>query len=276
MSAGRPVIDWDAAYANAPAIPQSERWPAAWAEPAAAFRDSASERVTLDLPYGESERERFDLVAPAGEAAGLVVFIHGGFWMKLDKSFWTHLAAGPLAAGWAVALPSYPLAPEARISGITDAIGRAVSAAAERVAGPIRLIGHSAGGHLATRMITETTPLAPAIVARIARVVSVSGLHDLRPLMNTAMNLTLGLDAAEARAESPALLDPVGDASVLAWVGGAELPDFRTQNALLALIWGGLGRRVEAVEEPGRHHFDVLDSLAAAEGALCEALLRDG
>jgi arylformamidase len=55
---------------------------------------------------------------PKGTPKGLVVFVHGGFWMKLDKSFWSHLAAGPLAHGHAVAMPSYTLCPDIRISGI--------------------------------------------------------------------------------------------------------------------------------------------------------------
>src|SRR3546814_5563195 len=48
--------------------------------------------------------------------AGLAVFVHGGYWMAFDKSSWSHLAAGAVARGWAVALPSYTLCPEARIS----------------------------------------------------------------------------------------------------------------------------------------------------------------
>src|SRR5690606_18256907 len=33
------IDEWDDAYANGPNIPQGERWPAAWAELAQAFRD---------------------------------------------------------------------------------------------------------------------------------------------------------------------------------------------------------------------------------------------
>ena len=35
------------------------------------------------------------------------------------------------------------------------------------IAGPIHLTGHSAGGHLATRMISATSPLSEALRSRI-------------------------------------------------------------------------------------------------------------
>ncbi|MEO1612352.1 MAG: alpha/beta hydrolase, partial [Pseudomonadota bacterium] len=187
-------------------------------------------------------------------------------------SYWSHLAAGPLARGWAVALPSYTLAPAARISEITREIGAAIEVAAARVEGPIRLTGHSAGGHLASRMVCEDAPLAPEVAARVERVVSISGLHDLRPLLKTEMNADFRLDQAEAAAESPALLAPRPGARVTCWVGADERPEFVRQNALLANVWSGLGADMDAHEAPGEHHFNVIDGLADPNAPLCKAL----
>ncbi|MGO4836577.1 alpha/beta hydrolase, partial [Rhizobiaceae sp. 2RAB30] len=109
----RRIDDWDDAYTNGGHIAGGERWPAAWVEPARAFRDElfSAGRAKLDLSYGNGERNRFDLFLPEAQAKGLVVFVHGGYWLRLDKSFWSHLAAGPLASGYAVAMPSYTLCP---------------------------------------------------------------------------------------------------------------------------------------------------------------------
>ena len=87
------------------------------------------------------------------------------------------------------------------------------------------------------------------------------------------MNARLRLDAQEAAAESPALLEPIDRARVTCWVGGAERAEFRRQNALLANIWTGLGARTFAWEAPERHHFNVLDDLADPGSALVAALL---
>lgn len=267
------IDDWDDAYANGEYIEGADAFPPRWEAAAAAFRESLGERAGIDRSYGAGPRNRFDLFAPQTPPIGLVVFVHGGYWRRFDKSIWSHLAAGPLERGWAVAMPSYTLAPAARISAITVEVARAVQAAASRVAGPIRLIGHSAGGHLVSRMICDPTPLPSGIAARIEKVVSLSGVHDLRPLLRTKINDDLKLDAAEAAAESPALLKPREGAEVVCWVGADERPEFVRQNALLANVWTGLGATTACVEDEGRHHFDVIEGLEEAESGLTNALL---
>ncbi|MFC3074548.1 alpha/beta hydrolase [Shinella pollutisoli] len=261
---GYRVADWDDAYDNGGNIPRGERWPAAWIEPARLFRErlAAAGRARLDRAYGPAERNRLDLFLPEGSPRGLVVFVHGGFWLRLDRSYWSHLAEGPLAHGLAVAMPSYTLCPEIRIAGIVREIAAAIGTAADEVAGPILLAGHSAGGHLVTRMVSAPSPLAEPVRARIRHVLSLSGLHDLRPLMNTAMNERLRIDEAEAVAESPALLRPSGDVRLTSWAGAAERAEFLRQNALLANVWTGLGATTTTVEEPDRHHFNIVDGLA--------------
>jgi acetyl esterase/lipase len=269
------IIDWTNAYANAPNIPGGDRWPAAWVQPAQAYRDAlqAGGRATLDIGYGEGARNRFDLFRPEDRPKGLVVFVHGGFWKALDKSFWSHLARGPVERGYAVAMPSYTLCPAVRIAEITREVGAAVARAAAMVEGPLFLTGHSAGGHLVTRMISSTSPLPADVQARISHTISISGLHDLRPLMKAAMNAELRIDEEEALAESPALLGPMPDARVTCWVGSAERPEFVRQNALLANVWIGLGAKTCVIEEPGRHHFDVIDGLADPDHQLTRSLL---
>ncbi|RWC92066.1 MAG: alpha/beta hydrolase [Mesorhizobium sp.] len=271
------IADWDNAYANGANIAGSDRWPAAWAEPAQAFRDalSAQGRARIDIAYGDRPRNRFDLFLPKAAPRGLVVFIHGGYWMETDKSLWSHLAGGAVDSGFAVAMPSYTQCPDIRIAGIVTEIGTAISRAAAMVDGPLILTGHSAGGHLASRMVTVTTPLAAGIARRIRHVVSISGLHDLRPLMRTDMNATLKIDEHEAQMESPALLRPLDGVRITCWAGGGERSEFLRQNALLANIWTGLGAITNAVVEPDRHHYDVVDGLANPAHALTRTLISE-
>ncbi|MCV9999280.1 alpha/beta hydrolase [Pararhizobium sp. YC-54] len=269
------VRDWDNAYANGPNIAGGERWPEAWIAPATSFRDAlhGAGRAKLNVSYGERPRNVLDIFLPQNAPRGLVTFVHGGFWMRLDKSYWSHLAAGAVEQGYAVAMPSYTLCPESRVRDITNEVALAVAKAATLFTGPIHLVGHSAGGHLVTRMITTTSPLPIEVLHRVQKVVSISGVHDLRPLMNTAMNATLSIDAAEANTESPALLTPVAKARLCCWVGGAEREEFLRQNALLANIWQGLGASTAAVVEPDKHHFNIIDGLMDPAHPLTRALL---
>lgn len=271
----RRVPDWDDAYANSANIAGSDRWPGLWIDAAAVFRDarSAAGKAKLDVAYGERPRNRLDLFLPDGTPKGLVVFIHGGYWKAFEKSEWSHLAAGSIDSGYAVAMPTYTLCPDIRIAGIVREVAAGIEAAARLVEGPVMLTGHSAGGHLATRMICADAPLAKAVQARIRNVVSISGLHDLRPMMNTTMNETLRLDEAEAIAESPALLRPMENARVTCWAGGGERHEFLRQNALLANVWTGLGATTACVVEPDRHHYSIVDGLVDAGHALTRTLL---
>jgi arylformamidase len=269
------LSDYDDAYANGPNIARAESWVTKWTAAAAAFRETLPiQRQKLGIAYGQSsQRQNFDLFLPLAEPRGLVVFIHGGYWLRNDNSLWSHLSAGPLARGYAVAMPTYRLCPEVRIGEIVHDIADAIEAASALVAGPLTLTGHSAGGHLASRMICFGTPLESATLARVARVVSISGVHDLRPLLHTTMREPLRLDEEEARRESPALLEPAPDAKLVCWVGGAERAEFRRQNALLANIWTGLGASTSAYEAPDKHHFSVVDELEDPASGLVAALL---
>jgi acetyl esterase/lipase len=271
------ITDWDVAYTNGAYVVGGDRWPAAWVEPAQAFRDSlaASGRAKLDLAYGPRPRNRFDLFLPSEKPKGLLVFVHGGYWLALDKSYSSHLATGAVASGYAVAMPSYTLCPEIRITAIAKEIAAAIGAAAEMIDGPLILTGHSAGGQLAARMVTITSPLPAPVKTRIRHVVSISGLHDLRPIMKRTMNQQLSIDAAEAMAESPALLEPIDNLRLTCWVGGAERSEFVRQNALLANIWTGLGAATATVVEPDRNHFTILDGLADPTHPLTRTLLSD-
>jgi acetyl esterase/lipase len=250
------VDDWDDAYANRPYIPGAQAYIDGWPAAGAAFRATREGRMRLGLPYGPHERQRFDLFLPDADPVGLLVFVHGGYWMFFHRDHWSQLAAGALAHGFAVAMPSYRICPEVRVGDIVQDVAAAVVKASEVVAGPIRLAGHSAGGQLAARMISQPSPLPDEVLKRISGVTSISGLHDLGPLRRTAMNDTLRIDEAEVAAESPVRLRPVEGIATHFWVGALERPEFLRQTAMMGEAWGA-----ETTVEPGRHHFDIVDGL---------------
>lgn len=288
-----PIGDPDDAYANAAHVAASAAIVSRWPMRARAFRErlGAEGRARLDARYGEAPRERLDWFLPgatAGPAAspsgrgaganearasvprGIALFVHGGYWMKFSPADFSHLAAGAVDRGWLAVLPGYPLCPDATIADIVDSLRRALIAAAELADGPIRLAGHSAGGHLVTRLICDDIDLPAAVAARIDRTLSISGVHDLVPLLPTAMNETFGLTLRDAFRDSPARRLPRDGARVCAWVGGGERPEFVRQSALLGAIWNGVGGHVATHVEPGRHHFDVIEDLTRGNSEMLE------
>jgi len=270
------IEDWDDAYANGTHIESAADYPPKWARQAQQFRQQMTQRqlADLDIAYGDSERQKLDLFRPENAPNGLLVFVHGGYWRAFDKSSWSHLAAGAIQRGWAVAMPSYDLVPAVSISEITRQIGAAVGKAASVIRGPIRLTGHSAGGHLVTRMICQNSPLTAMVRNRIDRVVSISGLHDMRPLLKTKMNDAFNMTESEAAAESAVLNRPIENVELVCWVGADERPEFVRQSELLANIWTGFGIKTALHCAPGQHHFNVIDGLLDPQSTLSETLLK--
>ncbi len=252
--------DLSDAYSNTAHIPGGTAYPARWRAKAATFRATHPSEI---VAYGTGRRETVRLIAPPGPAQGTLVFIHGGYWSAFHPDDFSHLAAGALARGWRMALPGYDLCPSVRISTITRQIARAVERIATGGKGPLVLTGHSAGGHLVARM--GCADAAPD--ARIARIIPVSPLADLAPLMRTTMNGKLQIDAGEAQAESP-VHHPAPATQVHVWVGAAERPAFLDQARLLARSW-----EAPLTLDPGRHHFDVIDGCEDPDSPLMRALL---
>ena len=61
-----------------------------WFDRSAAHREASGART--DLAYGDGEREKLDLFF-AGDASGpLLVYIHGGYWQRGDKSMYSFVA----------------------------------------------------------------------------------------------------------------------------------------------------------------------------------------
>ena len=159
-------------------------------------------------------------------------------------------------------MPSYTLAPEGRIAAMTQEVAQAVRAAAARISGPVVVTGHSAGGHLSARMGCADLDLP------VARVVPISPLADLAPLMQTDMNTDLHIDIPEAATESPARLALRPGTTAHVWVGGQERPLFLWQARCLSEAWS-----CPWTVDPGRHHFDVIDGLQQPQSALMAACL---
>ena len=139
-----------------------------------------------------------------------------------------------------------------------------MDAAATMVGGPVVVTGHSAGGHLSARMGCEDAPVR----TKIARVVPISPVAELEPLMETVMNEKLGITVPEAERESPARLGLRKGVDAHVWVGGQERPAFLWQARLLSEHWD-CAWTVAA----GTHHLDVIDDLADPTSDLTAACL---
>lgn len=234
-------------------------------DPALAFRRwrawsdefRADPRLRRDLQYGPSEAERLDLLVPAS-GAPLVVFFHGGYWRRLHKDDHTFIARSLAAHGVATAVVNYALIPDVIVEDIVAQALRAVAWLREHAASfgadPTRLVvvGHSVGGQLAGMCAVE---------APVTAVVTLSGLHDLRPLLDSHVQAWAQLDDARATALSPALHAPSSSFPVVAIAGERESSAFAWQSDELVRAWTVHGCAGTSTTSPGDDHFTIVDRL---------------
>jgi arylformamidase len=269
----------EAQYDNRARVPEHPQVLASWAE-ASALARTKSAGGQFDIAYGAGAGETLDIFPPTGPVpaggAPVLMFIHGGYWRSLDKSDHSFVAPALNAAGALVVVPNYALCPAVGIEHIVLQMTRALAWTwrhAARFGGDparIALAGHSAGGHLATMLLScrwkEVDAELPA--QPVAGALSISGLYDLEPLRHTpSLQADLQLTPAAVARLSPAFFPRPKGPKLYATVGLDESDEFLRHNRLIRDVWGPTA--VPVCETlPGCNHFTVLNRLADPAGRL--------
>ncbi|TQM85036.1 arylformamidase [Saccharothrix saharensis] len=221
---------------------------------------SAAARAELawrTVPYGADPAERVHFFPAPRPNAPLVVFVHGGYWQLLDEWSSAYGAPGLVASGAAFAAVGYPLAPRARVRGITESVREAVRALVDDAEGlgvdPRRvvLVGHSVGAQLAGMCLVGPDPV-PA-----AGAVLLSGLYELEPLRHTSVGDEVRLSADEVAECGPARHLHAGLPPLVLARGVHEPAGFDAQQRLAAGRAAALGVPVTELVVPDRNHFDL-------------------
>ncbi|NBW75663.1 MAG: alpha/beta hydrolase [Sphingomonadaceae bacterium] len=223
----------------------------------------------LELPYGPHARQTLDLFRTAERRRAVVAYFHAGYWQSRDKSGFRFLAPPLTADGFDVAVINYPLSPEQGVMEIVNAAAAALPVLAELTDNaPLILVGHSAGAQIAV----ELAMAAGSHAAAIAGIVSISGVFDLEPLLDTTVNAKLGLDPATARAASPVHRAAPGAPRTLFAVGALETRAFRDQTTRMAGAWADAGNPASQLTVPDADHFSILTELCREDGMLRAAI----
>lgn len=257
----------DSMYNNRALVPDFADHLRRWtAESALAQRSQAR---ALDVRYGGGPNEHLDIFHTGEANAPVLFFIHGGYWRSLDKRDHSFIAPAFTSEGACVVIPNYALAPAVTVPQIVMQMVGALAWTWRHIAkhggdpGRITVAGHSAGGHLAAMLLACVWPAyakdLPAGLVRNA--LSISGLHDLAPIMRTPfLQESLHLSPEQVRQASPAGLPAPAQGVLYSVAGGAESAEFHRQNQLIRAAWGAAA--VPVCEElPGLNHFSILQAL---------------
>ncbi|MDP2006944.1 MAG: alpha/beta hydrolase [Rubrivivax sp.] len=270
----------EAQYNNRARVPGHTGHFARWAAASRLARENSL--AHLDLAYGPGAGETLDVFPAATPGAPVLMFIHGGYWRSLDKSDFSFIAPALTAAGVTVVVPNYALCPAVDIEHIALQMTQAVAWVCRHAAtygadaSRLGLVGHSAGGHLATMLLScRWKDVADDLPAQpLAGALSISGLYDLEPLRHVpSLKADLQLTPAAVKRLSPAFFPRPKGGKLYTTVGLDESDEFLRQNALIRDVWGPTA--VPVCETlPGADHFSIVEGLADPQGRLHELALR--
>lgn len=153
--------------------------------------------IERDIAYATvSTRQKLDLYMPrGGREVPVVVFVHGGFWIRQSKDFFQpivglygNVGIALARRGIGVAVIDYRLVPAVTFDEQYADVARAVAWVQDHVAtrggDPSRLVlaGHSAGGHIAALTAFDDARLAAFDVD----VSAIRGYAPLSPILDLA------------------------------------------------------------------------------------------
>lgn len=249
----------------------------------AAYRQ-ASERVRLALKpcfsthaYGDETVEKLDIYAASQTGAPVYLFIHGGYWRMLSKDDSAMMAQNLHAAGATVICLDYGLAPAYRLPQMIEQCERALqwvyTHAAQFNGDPrrIHISGSSAGGHLSGMLLAADAQRTQRLIHSAS---IISGVMDLHPILQTAVNGWLQLNQEQAQRYSPALHPPAAQTPVLVAWGEQEPAVMQDQSRHYARQCELADCSVRRLAVPDRNHFNVLMDLEQSGSALTLALLQ--
>jgi arylformamidase len=192
------------------------------------------------------------------------VFVHGGYWHRLDKSDSSFIARAFQPSGVAVVVINYALIPTVDIDELVRQCRASIAWVHRHAASfggdPSRIFvsGHSAGGHLAAMLMSTDW----------------SAFAGLEPIRLSYLNEVLKLTPESARLCSPVHCPPQRSGPLLLAVGGLEGPEYHRQGEELAAVWRTRRLPCQALDMPGHHHFSILAELEDPGTTLSRLLLR--
>ena len=245
-----------------------------WLEQSELFRAKANGR--LDLTYGPRPRNKLDFFAPKGLPVGLVLYIHGGYWQRGDKSVYSFIAEPFVRRGYSVAVMNYQMCPDVRLTEIAPQARNAVkwlwhnADELDITWNNFNIMGHSAGGHLTAEMLfTDWTREADDLPKDLLHAaLAVSGIYDFEPILFCSENEGLRMDDAEAKTAITIYRQPSVDVPHIVAFGLNEPTDMHRQSRSYAKTFADDFSELEVIAVDGADHFETVDVMVDEDSEL--------
>lgn len=266
-------VELDAAYEQRAYAPLGDQITARF------ITDSEETRRRLGNPqrvaYGPTDIEKLDIFRTSRTNAPIMVFVHGGAWLRNQASDFHYIAENFVRAG--AIFVAVDFAPVDKLNGDLSAMADQVRRAVVWVyhnapsfggnANAIYISGQSSGAHLAgVALITEWTRQygVPADVLKGG--ILQSGMYEMKPVRLSARSSYIRFDDAMEDAMSSQRHIANLHAPIVVTYGTNETPEFQRQNREFAAAVKAAGKPVTLIVLPNHNHYEVQQTLANPYG----------
>jgi arylformamidase len=235
--------------------------------------------IFKNIPYAALPREQLDIYPSLQPSSKTLIFIHGGYWHKWDKSSFQFIGKAFRNDSITTVLINYPLAPAVSIDQISASCRLAIHWLYQNISayngdpGQLYIAGHSAGGHLSAMLLATDWRPFNLIPDAIKGVCVISGLFNLIPICLSDINKSLNMETETALRNSPVHLMPATRCPLSIVVGGNETNEFLDQSKELYTCWKEhFSAEIEQIQ--GLNHYSIVETMLDPQSCLHQAMRR--
>ncbi len=170
-----------------------------------------------EFRYREGDRGLLDLyrpvAVPTAGAPPIIVFFYGGSWAGGIKADYRFAGEALAARGYIVAIPDYRVYPEIRYPAFLEDAASAVAQIRDIVRaqelpadGPLLLMGHSSGAHMAAMLAMDPRWLSPHGMTPstdLSAMIGLAGPYDFLPLRSEQVKAVFAPASDELETTQP-------------------------------------------------------------------------
>ena len=207
------------------------------------------------------------------------IFIHGGYWRALDKSYHSHMALPFIKNNICFFNINYELCPKVKLTDIKNQIIKAIlwiHKNAKKFGGDnnnIVLSGHSAGAHLVSMMLSVNWikyNINPNIFKGIALI---SGIYNTEIVPDLKVNDEIRLSNIEAIRNNPFRLKPKLNTKAIISYGNKEPLLWQKQSKKFLKFLNNNNFQCKEIISKNDNHFSLIDTLGNFNNKLVKEII---
>ena len=233
-----------------------------------------------NLCYGKTSLQKLDVFYKYKKKnLPIHIFIHGGYWRALDKSYHSHMALPFIKNNICFFNINYDLCPKVKLTDIKNQIIKAIlwiHKNAKKFGGDnnnIVLSGHSAGAHLVSMMLSVNWikyNINPNIFKGIALI---SGIYNTEIVPDLKVNDEIRLSNIEAIRNNPFRLKPKLNTKAIISYGNKEPLLWQKQSKKFLKFLNNNNFQCKEIISKNDNHFSLIDTLGNFNNKLVKEII---